>query len=139
MARAAYRGASEVARAEPGGASVDLKRAVESGINDVLNCDGLIIATPENFGYMSGMIKDFFDRTFYPAEPYQLSIPYGLVVSAGNDGTGAVREIDRIMRGYPMRKVMEPIIARNGVSEADRAACAEAGEAMMTALSMGAF
>ena len=139
LAKAAYGAAAEIAASEPGQARVDLKRAAESGIHDVLNTDGLLIATPENFGYMSGMIKDFFDRTFYPAEPYQLSLPYGVIVSAGNDGTGAIREIDRIMRGYPMRKVMEPIVARGEITAINETDCADAGAAMMTALLMGAF
>lgn len=115
------------------------KRAFESGIHDLLNADGLLLATPENFGYMSGAIKDFLDRTFYPAEPYQLSLPYGLLVSAGNDGSGAVREIDRIMLGYPMRKVMEPLIAKGEINEQHLEQCQEIGEAMATAVSMGAF
>ena len=139
LALAVYHAALRIALEEPDAGEVVLKRACESGIVDVLAADGILVATPENFGYMSGMIKDFFDRTFYPAEPYQLSLPYGLIVSAGNDGTGAVREIDRIMLGYPMRKVMEPLIARGEPTDKDIRACSEAGEAMMTALIMGAF
>jgi len=46
------------------GVAVSLKRASEAGLDDLLNCDGLAIGSPEYFGYMAGMIKDFFDRTY---------------------------------------------------------------------------
>lgn len=139
LARAARDGAMRIIRTEHAEAEVVFKRAAESGINDLLNADGLLLASPENFGYMAGMIKDFLDRTFYPAEPYQLSLPYGLLISAGNDGSGAVREIDRIMLGYPMRKVMEPLIVKGEPAAADEQSAAEIGEAMITALLLGAF
>ena len=74
-------------------------KAFDADLEDLLWADGIIFGTPENFGYMSGALKDFFDRTFYPAEPHQINLPYGVFVSSGNDGTGAVREIDRIVKG----------------------------------------
>ncbi|MBT8138521.1 MAG: NAD(P)H-dependent oxidoreductase [Gammaproteobacteria bacterium] len=121
------------------GVSVHLLPALEAGLDELLQADGVLFGTPENLGYMSGALKDFFDRTFYPAEPHQLSTPYALFISAGNDGTGAVREIDRILRGYPMRKVAEPLIV-TGEVDADALAQGEAlGQAMAAAVAMGAF
>ena len=70
--------------------------AFTADLDDLLWADGLIFGTPENFGYMSGALKDFFDRTFYPAESYKINLPYGIFVSSGNDGTGAVRELSLI-------------------------------------------
>ncbi len=113
--------------------------AFDAGASDLLSCDGLLLGTPENFGYMSGAIKDFFDRTYDEVRERQLNLPYALFVSAGNDGGGAVREIDRILKGYPMRKVAEPVIVKGAVSDADRSRCEELGESMAVGLSMGIF
>ena len=71
----------------------------EANLSDLLWANGLIFGTPENFGTMSGMLKDFFDRTFYPSEPYKLNLPYLIFISSSNDGTGAVRDIRRIAKG----------------------------------------
>ncbi|MEE2783662.1 MAG: NAD(P)H-dependent oxidoreductase [Pseudomonadota bacterium] len=86
--------------------------ASAAGADDLLWADGLILATPENFGYMSGALKDFLDRTFYEVEGKLLALPYALLVGAGNDGTGAIRAIERIANGYPFIKVQEPVISR---------------------------
>ena len=114
-------------------------RAFDAAAADLLSCDGLLIGTPENFGYMSGAIKDFFDRTYDEVRERQLNLPYALFISAGNDGTGAVREIDRILKGYPMRKVAEPVIVKGEIGEDDLRACEELGETVATGLSMGIF
>lgn len=87
-----------------------IKKANDADITDLLWCDGVAFATPENFGTMSGAIKDFFDRTYYPALPYELNLPYVLFIAAGNDGSGASMQVQRILKGYPMRLVSEPII-----------------------------
>lgn len=87
-----------------------LLKASDADLNDLLWCDGVAFATSENFGTMSGMIKDFFDRTYYPAQPHELNIPYVLFIAAGNDGSGASFQVQRILKGYPMRLVSEPII-----------------------------
>src|ERR1043165_4852314 len=68
--------------------SVRALPALQAGVDDLLWAQGLLLATPEHFGYMSGALKDFFDRTFYPAEGKTLSLPYGLLVRAGKDGQG---------------------------------------------------
>ena len=106
---------------------------------DLLDCYGVIFGTPENFGYMSGALKHFFDRTFYPAQDHALNLPYALFVSAGNDGTGAVRAIDRILTGYPMRKVAEPVICRGHVTPAHLEACETLGLYLAAGLELGIF
>ena len=111
----------------------------DADINDLLWADGVIFGTPENFGYMSGALKDFFDRTFYPAEPYQINLPYGLFVSSGNDGTGAVREVDRIVKGYPLRKICDPLIIVGEFKETDEPICEEFGLAIAAGLALGIF
>ena len=114
-------------------------RAFDANLDDLLWADGIIFGTPENFGYMSGALKDFFDRTFYPAEPHQINLPYGIFVSSGNDGTGAVREIDRIVKGYPLRKICEPLILVGGFQENHQQQCEEFGLCMAAGLAMGIF
>jgi multimeric flavodoxin WrbA len=126
------------ARSETGIETV-CKRAFDAGIDDLLGCDGLLIGTPENFGYMSGAIKDFFDRTYYPAEGKTLGLPYALFISAGNDGAGAVREIGRIATGYGWKLVAEPLVARKEVDAAVLAQCEELGNAMAAGLALGIF
>ncbi|MAZ89797.1 MAG: flavodoxin [Cellvibrionaceae bacterium] len=127
------------AKLEAESVSVRLKQAAHADLDDLLWCDGLVLGTPENFGYMSGMLKDFFDRTYYPAEPYELNRPYGIFVSAGNDGSGAVRECDRILKGYPMKKVMDPLIAKGEITDAHLAAAREFGQTLACGLAMGVF
>ena len=80
LAQAVFKGALKET-----GVESRLIRAFDATLQDLLWCKGLIFGTPENFGYMSGALKDFFDRTFYPAEPYQLNLPYGVFICAGND------------------------------------------------------
>lgn len=114
-----------------------IKTAFEANATDLMTADGLLIGTPENLGTMSGAIKDFFDRTYYVVQPLQLCLPYALFVSAGNDGTGAVREIDRIMLGYPMKKAVEPIICKGEVNTDALDQCQQLGQAFAAGLTMG--
>ena len=88
---------------------------------------------------MSGMLKDFFDRTYYPAEPYKINLPYAIFVSSSNDGSGAVRDIQRIARGYPLREVSEPLICKGELTTDRLEACEELGLAMATGIEMGIF
>jgi len=121
------------------GLIVSLKTAFDAQLEDLLAADGLLFGTPENFGTMSGALKDFFDRTYYPAEPHQINLPYGVFISAGNDGSGAVREIERIALGYPLRRIAEPVIAKGEVSQQDLQQCRELGLSMAAGLVMGIF
>ena len=134
LAQAVYRGACQAEETR-----TRLLRAFETTLHDLLNCDGVLLGTPENFGYMSGAIKDFFDRTFYPAQEHHLNLPYALFVSAGNDGTGAVRQIDRIVLGYPMHKVAEPVICRGEVTPEYLAQCEELGLTLAAGLAFGVY
>lgn len=120
---------------------VDIRflRAKMAGTRDLLWCDGLILGTPENFGYMSGAMKDFLDRTYYPLEGLIQGLPYCLFVSAGNDGSGAVRSVQRIARGYPLREVQEPLVSVGGVSELMLGRCEEMGMGMAAGLEGGIF
>ncbi|MCB1908004.1 MAG: NAD(P)H-dependent oxidoreductase [Rhodocyclaceae bacterium] len=116
-----------------------LLRAFDAGADDLRHADGLLLGTPENFGYMSGALKDFFDRTYYAVEGEMAGVPYGVFVSAGNDGRGAVREIGRIANGYGWRQVCDAMIVRGEVGEDDLANARDLGEAMASGLALGVF
>ncbi len=134
MAQAVFRGASSMEDT-----AVILKRASEATSDDLIGCDGLAIGTPENFGYMSGMIKDFFDRTFYRVQGQVFRTPYVVFVSAGNDGTGAVNSIERIALGYQFKKVYEPVIARGIVTEDILSKCEELGKVLAGGVALGIY
>jgi len=136
MAEAVLRGASSE---ELEDVETRLLRAGDAGPEDLLWADALILGTPENFGYMSGAMKDFLDRTYYPCEGKVESLPYAIFISAGNDGSGALSSLQRIARGYPLRAVQEPIVARGDVTAAVLAACEELGMAMAAGLEMAVF
>ena len=114
-------------------------KAADATLDDLLWANGLIFGTPENFGTMSGMLKDFFDRTFYPAEPYKINLPYVIFIGCGNDGTGAARDIRRIVNGYPLREVSEPLICKGALEDSHLVACKELGLTMAMGLEMGIF
>lgn len=134
LAEAVVRGARRVAETE-----TVVKRAFDAGVDDLLACDALLLGTPENFGYMSGALKDFFDRTYYPCEGKLTALPYAVFVSAGNDGTGAVREIERIARGYGWKAVADAVIVRKLVTDDALVQCEELGEAIASGLALGIF
>jgi multimeric flavodoxin WrbA len=113
--------------------------AASAGPDDLLWAHGLLLGTPENFGYMSGAMKDFFDRTFYPVEGRIAPLPYAVFISAGNDGTGALKAIRRIANGYPLREVQEPIIARGEVTAETLSRCRELGLTLAAGLEAGVF
>jgi multimeric flavodoxin WrbA len=136
MAEAVLRGARSP---EVEGVEVRMLRAGDAGADDLLWADALILGTPENFGYMSGAVKDFLDRTYYSCEGKVESLPYAVFISAGNDGSGALGSIQRIARGYPLRVVQEPIIARGDTTDAILVSCEELGMTMAVGLEMSVF
>ncbi len=135
LAEAARRGAAQFADE----VEVRFLTAFQAGLDDLLWCHGLLLGTPENFGCLSGGMKDFLDRTYYPAQGKVEGLPYAMFVSAGNDGTGAVAAMERIARGYALKKIHEPVIARQAVSPAHLAACEELGQALAGGLAFGVF
>jgi len=134
LAQAVYRGAQQEADVD-----TRIVRAFDADLQDLVTSDGVIFGTPENFGYMSGAIKDFFDRTYYPAQEQEMNLPYALFISAGNDGSGAVREIDRILLGYPMKKVADPVVVQGEITEADIERCEELGLNLAAGLAFGIY
>lgn len=124
---------------DAGDVEVRCQRAFDTSTEDLLAADGLLIGTPENFGTMSGAVKDLFDRTYYPLEGKMVGRPYAVFVSAGNDGRGAMAQIERIATGYGWKQVLPGHIARGVPTADDLAACRELGATLAAGLSIGVF
>jgi len=114
-----------------------MKRCAAAGPEDVLAADGLILGTPENFGYMSGMMKDFLERIFYACEGKVEGRPWALFVGAGQDGSGAVSSVERIVTGLRLKKICAPIVVVKELRPEQLAACEELGAAMAAGLAAG--
>ena len=121
--------------------AVFLKMASEATLEDLLACDGLAIGSPEYFGYMAGMVKDFFDRTYNEARGRKeiFKKPYAVFISAGNDGTGALDHIERICLGYQFKKVLAPVIAKGEIDGAILAQCEEMGKTIAAGCREGIY
>jgi hypothetical protein len=134
LARAAWVGARRESQV-----AVRLRRAWDAGIADLTAADGLLLVTAENSGSLSGGVKDFLDRSFYPAIDRGLVLPYALLVSAGNDGRGAIRQAERILSGIPFPRAAESLVLRGEVSDEHLQACGELGQAFAAGLDMGIY
>lgn len=106
---------------------------------DVINADGILLATPENFGTMSGLLKDFFERTYYPAREFQLNKPYALLISCETDGSGTDRQIHAIATGYVLRKTIETLIIRQHEQHEKKAVVIEFGQTFAAGIVLGIF
>ncbi|MEA3139084.1 MAG: hypothetical protein QOK23_1253 [Gammaproteobacteria bacterium] len=146
MASAAAAGARSEA-----GVVVSLRQASETHAVDVIGADGYIFATPENLAAMSGMMKDFFDRTYYAALEKLNGRPFITLVCAGSDGRGAVQQIERIAKGWRLKPIANPYIVCTSSQTPEQilkpkvidppflAHCADLGRTMASGLALGIF
>ncbi|MCL6285877.1 NAD(P)H-dependent oxidoreductase [Ruegeria sp. 2012CJ41-6] len=140
--------AAEAAREEAG---TVLKPADQAGPEDLLRADGYIFCAPENLAAISGVMKDFFDRCYYPVLGRIEGRPYAQMVCAGSDGENAARQTARIATGWRLKEVQPPlIICTHAQSPEDILAekhipgdqldtCREIGAALAAGLSLGVF
>jgi len=134
-----------------GEVAVDLVAAAAAGPADLLAANGYVFATPENLAAIAGMMKDFFDRSYYPVLDRIEGRPYAMLVCAGSDGSNAARQIARIATGWRLRAIADPVIvcthaqtpeailAPKTIGAADLARCREIGAAMAEGLALGIF
>ena len=144
MAEAAFAAASEEA-------DTVLKRAEDTMPEDLLAAGGYLFAAPENLAALSGAMKEFFDRCYYPVLGRIEGRPYALMICAGSDGEGAARQAARIAKGWRLREVQPPLIvntsaqtpeeilAEKTIPEAELEKCRELGAALGAGLKMGVF
>lgn len=146
MAGAAGRGAA----AEP---EIAVRRltATQATADDVLAADGYLFVTPENLAAIAGLMKDFFDRTYYAALDRIAGRPYATLVCAGSDGHNAVRQIERICAGWRLKRIAEPLIvcthaqtpeailAPKTIGAGDLAACEQIGAGLAAGLALGIY
>lgn len=112
---------------------------LEAGPDDVLWADGLILGTTENLGYMSGALKDFFDRSYYPCLEKTEGLPYALYVRAGHDGTGTRRAVESIAAGLRWKAVHDALICRGEFRDEFIEQCEELGMLLAAGLEAGVF
>ena len=122
-------------------AGVDVRALapLAAGPYDVEACDGIVLGTTENFGYMAGALKDFFERIYYPCLESRQGLPYGLVVKAGQDGSGARTSVERILTGLKWRAVQPPLVMVGAFQEAWLEDCRAFGMTMAAGLEAGIF
>ena len=142
--------AAQAARRQEG-VAVRLLRATEAGPEDVLAADAYLFATPENLAAIAGLMKDFFDRCYYPVLERINGRPCAVMVCAGSDGSNALRQIERIATGWRLKAVApglivcthaqtpERILAPKVIGADDLARCAELGEGLAAGLGAGVF
>jgi multimeric flavodoxin WrbA len=115
------------------------KSPLDAASDDVEACDGIIIATTENFGYMAGLIKDFFERIYYPCLESKQGLPFALYIRAGEDGRGTQASIEKIVTGLRWKPVVETLILRGRYQPEFREQVAELAMTMAAGLDSNIF
>ena len=114
-------------------------RAPDADADDVRWCNAIVLGTPENFGYMAGLVKDFLERIYYVVLSETPGLPYALFVKGGTDGEGAIRSIERIITGLKWRQALPPVLVTGELGDGDLARAHELGLTMAAGLEAGVF
>ncbi len=142
------RAAATAARTE---CEVRLRAVTAAGADDMLSAQAYIFAGPENLAALSGEVKAFLDRSYYPLLGRIEGRPYAHMVCAGSDGENAARQLARIVTGWRLKQVQPPLIVRTHsqteaeilapkqICEADLQRCRTLGQALAAGVSLGVF
>ncbi|MFT0211600.1 NAD(P)H-dependent oxidoreductase [Pseudomonas sp. F1_0610] len=115
------------------------KSPLQATAEDVMQADGIILATPENLGYMSGALKDFFDRIYYPVLENKQGLPCAVLIRAGHDGTGTQRALESILTGLRWSLTQPILVCRGEWKDAFLDQAEELGCLMAAGLEAGIF
>jgi multimeric flavodoxin WrbA len=121
------------------GVEVRVRRAFDADAADVRWCDAIVLGTPENFGYMSGALKDFLERIYYVLLDETPGLPFALFVKGGHDGEGAVRSVERIVAGLKWRAVLPTLLVTGDLADDDLERAHELGLTIAAGLEAGVF
>jgi len=121
------------------GIKIRRKQAFSVTADDLVQCRVMVICSPEYFGYMAGAIKDLFDRTYEKVREKMFGKSYSVLICAGNDGTGALSSIERIIAGFKMKRVQEPIINKGKISQEILSKCCELGQTLAAGMDLGIY
>jgi multimeric flavodoxin WrbA len=124
---------------EADGVSILSLSPFKASADDVMASDGVVLGTPENIGYMSGALKDFFDRCYCPCLEKTQGLPYAAFIRAGNDGTGACRSIETVVTGLRWRRIHAPVVCRGAWCDSFLDECRELGALFAAGLDAGVF
>ena len=116
-----------------------MRAPLETQPEDIITADAIILGTTENFGYMAGLVKDVFDRCYYPCLEHTEGMPFAFYIRAGLDGTGTRKAIESITHGLRWKLVQEPLLCKGSWDEAFLAQCEELGLSMAAGLEAGIF
>ena len=108
--------------------------ALSATASDLLAADGVVLGTPAAIGYMSGALKVFFDTVYYPCLTATVGLPYGLYVHGGDDTTGAVRAVEKVVTGLRWRAAVPPVALTGPPDRPARDACRELGATLAATL-----
>lgn len=121
------------------GVDADFRSPFDTEPGHVLESDAIILGTTENFGYMNGALKDFFERIYYPCIEHTEALPYALFVKGGLDGTGALGSVQRIVGGLKWKQIQEPIVMTGSYRREWLGPLSQLGMAVAAGLEAGVF
>jgi multimeric flavodoxin WrbA len=121
------------------GVEVVAKNPLETDASDIVDCDGILVGTTENFGDMAGLIKDFFERIYYPCLELKQGLPVALYIRAGEDGRGTQSSIEKILTGLRWKPISESLILRGAYIDAFEVQVAELAMTMAAGLDADIF